>query len=78
MDDPLYSLLIGVTDHQPTYERGTYPMTMLDTKDLSQLLKVSERTIRRWCTEDRLPHLKISKTLRFRENEILNLLETGR
>jgi len=53
-------------------------MTMLDTKDVSQMFNVSERTIRRWVRDNLIPHVKISKTIRFREDEIFGILRESR
>lgn len=51
---------------------------LLTTKDLTQLFRVSGRTIARWSLSGALPaHLMIGGTKRWRASDIRGLLERG-
>jgi len=43
--------------------------------DVARLLNVNPRTVYRWCSAGELPHLKIGGSLRFKQSDLLALLE---
>ena len=45
--------------------------TYLSIREVKDLLKVSERTVRRWISAGELPALKIGRSVRIREEDIL-------
>ena len=50
----------------------------LTIREVAQLLKLSEATIRKWCREGRLPALKLGKAYRIRRSDIDRLFEQAR
>jgi excisionase family DNA binding protein len=43
---------------------------LLTAKEVSELLKVPEKTIRNWAYQRRIPFLKVGRLLRFHPHEI--------
>lgn len=50
-------------------------MTWLLPTDLAALLQVNVRTIQRWCTDRKLPHRRIGKTIRFTPDDVREIEE---
>jgi excisionase family DNA binding protein len=48
---------------------------LIDIQTLSSLLSVKVKTIYDWVHENRIPHFKIGKLVRFDEHEIMKWLE---
>ena len=46
-------------------------MTFLTIDETAQMLKISSRTVRRWIKQGDLPAIKIGKTVRILENDIV-------
>lgn len=48
---------------------------LLDINELSEILGVTKATIYSWTSQNKIPHIKLSKRLlKFRENEIMEWL----
>jgi len=47
----------------------------LTAKELSEVLKVRPATIYLWTHTEFIPHYKLGKSVRFRENDVLQWLE---
>jgi len=47
----------------------------LTVNDVAKLLNVSPKTVYRWCSAGKLPHIKIGGSLRFKQSDLLALLE---
>lgn len=43
---------------------------LLTAKELSEILKVSPRTIREWTRKNMIPYMKLGGTIRFNERQI--------
>ena len=43
---------------------------LLKIDELSEILKISPRTIRQWCHENYIPFCKLGHSVRFRERDI--------
>lgn len=48
--------------------------SLLTVQELSQVLRISERTIRQWCHEGYIPYIKIGHSVRFDEKQITTWL----
>ncbi|MBO6130989.1 MAG: helix-turn-helix domain-containing protein [Treponema sp.] len=48
---------------------------ILTVKDVAELFKVEEQTIYHWANNGTLPCFKIGKVIRFRRDEIFDMLE---
>jgi excisionase family DNA binding protein len=53
------------------------PDELLDTRKLSEYLKVPEKSIRNWQSGGRLPYVKIGRLVRYRRIEIEKRLLNG-
>ena len=51
---------------------------LLNIEGLSQLLNVKKSTIYDWVHKDLIPHYKLNRLVRFREEEIIEWLKTQR
>lgn len=51
-------------------------MRLLNIHQLSQLLNTKEKTIYDWICKKKIPYYKLEGSLRFKENEILQWLES--
>lgn len=51
---------------------------LISCKNLAKMLDCSERTVRSWVLERRIPYHKIGKLVRFRGPEVRALIESGR
>jgi len=70
----------GVQDH-PFPQRRLAPATVQPLLTLSQvadLLRVSEKTIRRWMLSKRLPYMRLGRVVRFQQDELLRWIEARR
>jgi excisionase family DNA binding protein len=47
------------------------PERLWTVADVAEYLAVTERTVRAWQTEHRLPHLKIGGVVRFRPTDVV-------
>ncbi len=47
----------------------------LTVKEVAELLKMSEATVRKWCREGVLPAVKLGKSYRIRRSDIDKLFE---
>lgn len=47
----------------------------LDINELSELLSISKGTLYSWIHEGYIPHYKINRLVRFKEDEIMEWLE---
>lgn len=47
----------------------------LTVNDVARLLYVNPKTVYRWCSAGKLPHIKIGCSLRFKQSDLLALLE---
>ena len=56
-------------------ERMGDPLRLLSVERLAELWCVSEATVRRWAREGELPAVRIGKCWRFRESDLLRLIE---
>jgi len=50
------------------------PDRVLITKEVAEMLRVSERTVRRWAKQGRIPGVRIGKDWYFLESELLAVL----
>lgn len=41
------------------------PRRIVKVKELAAYIQMSEITIRKWCSADTIPHIKIGKSVRF-------------
>ena len=48
-------------------------MSWYDVDDVAQLLKVSPRTVQRWCRERRVPHVRIGRGIRFTPEQLVEI-----
>lgn len=48
---------------------------LLTLSQVAELLRVSEKTIRRWMISKRLPHARLGRVVRFRQDELLRWIE---
>lgn len=55
---------------------GGEEMKVLSVKDVMGMFGVSRITIYNWTKKNGLPHYKIGETLRFKEEEVLQWLES--
>lgn len=46
---------------------------LLDVKEASKLLSVSENTVRKWILQKRIPFVKIGTLVRFKEEDIIRI-----
>ena len=51
---------------------------LLTAKEISEMLSVRERTVYGWAHMDFIPHYKLGKCIRFREEDVVNWLELRR
>ena len=51
------------------------PMELIDVQTLSKLLSVKPKTIYDWVHENKIPHYKLGKLVRFNMEEILKWLK---
>ena len=51
---------------------------LLDKPELAAKLRISKRTVDVWMKKQRLPFIKIGKTVRFRWPDVLEKLQTFR
>ena len=47
---------------------------LFNAKETAEILKVKEGTIRKWVAERRIPFVKIGTALRFKSDDIENIL----
>lgn len=47
----------------------------LTTRQVAELLKLSEATVRKWCREGRLPAVKLGKSYRIRRSDLDRLFD---
>lgn len=52
------------------------PLLSLD--DVANFLGVSQKTVRRWMLSKRLPHVRLGRVVRFRQDELLRWIEARR
>lgn len=50
-------------------------MRLIDVQILSSILSVKPKTIYDWISENKIPHFKLGKLVRFDEHEILKWLK---
>lgn len=55
---------------------GLHPLLTLS--QVANLLRVSDKTIRRWMLSKRLPHVRLGRVVRFRQDELLRWIEARR
>ncbi|RKY15558.1 MAG: hypothetical protein DRP63_06765 [Planctomycetota bacterium] len=55
----------------PDEEKGR----LLTAKEVQDLLRISERTLRNLVSDDRIPHLRIGRLLRFDPNALKRWIE---
>ena len=46
------------------------PETLLTLRDVARYLQVSEKTVRRWVAQGRLPCLRLGRALRFEPGDV--------
>jgi excisionase family DNA binding protein len=51
---------------------------LVDTRELCGLLSVKPSTIYKWVHEGRIPHYKLGKCVRFREDEVWDWVKKHR
>jgi excisionase family DNA binding protein len=44
-----------------------------DVTDVAALLKVSPRTVQRWCRERRVPHVRVGRGIRFTAEQLAEI-----
>ena len=44
-----------------------------DVDDVAALLKVSPRTVQRWCRERRVPHVRVGRGIRFTAEQLTEI-----
>jgi len=44
-----------------------------DVTDVAALLKVSPRTVQRWCRERRVPHVRVGRGIRFTAEQLVEI-----
>jgi excisionase family DNA binding protein len=48
---------------------------LLTLPEVAELLRVSDKTVRRWMLSKRLPHVRLGRVVRFRQDELLRWIE---
>jgi len=48
---------------------------LLTLQQVAEYLSVSPKTVRRWLSGKRLPHVRLGRVLRFRQDEVLRWIE---
>lgn len=51
---------------------------LLTVEDVAKILNVSDRTVRRLCDREELPHIYIGSQLRFEKTDLENYLKTNK
>ena len=51
------------------------PLQFLTVEDVAQYLAVEESTIYSWCQENKIPHIRLNRMIRFRKEDINEWLE---
>ena len=51
-------------------------LRLLNTKELAEVLGVSERTIRAFVLERRIPYIKVGRCVRFKLDDVMRTFET--
>ena len=74
--DPCYSTSLLA----PAMRSGRAPLAsalqpLLTIEQVGDLLQVSEKTVRRWMLSKRLPHVRLGRVVRFRQDELLRWIE---
>lgn len=44
-----------------------------DAQDVARRLKVTPRTVQRWCRERRIPHVRIGRGIRFTAQQLVEI-----
>lgn len=57
---------------------GGYARQLMDIRSLSEFLKLPVRTIYQWTYQNKVPHIKLGRCLRFDPETILEWLERKR
>jgi excisionase family DNA binding protein len=52
-------------------------LRLLTVPDVAQRLQVSERAVRRWIAEGRLPAVRLGRAVRIRPADLAQLITTG-
>lgn len=47
--------------------------TWYDAQDVARRLKVTPRTVQRWCRERRIPHVRIGRGIRFTAQQLVEI-----
>lgn len=53
-----------------------YFMELLNVKELSKMLGVNAKTLYQWASLRQIPHIRMSRSIRFDLNEVLAWLES--
>lgn len=44
-----------------------------DVQDMARRLKVTPRTVQRWCRERRVPHVRVGRGIRFTPQQVVEI-----
>lgn len=45
-------------------------MSWYDVNDVAEFMKVTPRTVQRWCRERRVPHVRVGRSIRFTAEQL--------
>ena len=58
-------------------EGGLQDVVLITPEEVAKIFKVKQSTVYKWVKHNKIPHIRISGTVRFSQNAIMNILSSS-